>query len=565
MAVVPSAFSWFGCELRSCRFNRIVPVEWTIHQYQRRSCEFNFVQEGKLLSHRCTYVLSMRHLTWYALLCALVILMVMIPGCASTTKDGLPTPLTSGTVTTPVPATGSPSDLTNQGSPYAAVFRNGASFTPLASSQPRIGLEKISGVFSSPMMIASPDDGTGRIFVVDQIGLVRTITAGGTLLDEPFLDVRDRMVMLSTGYDERGLFSIAFHPDFRNNGRVFAFYSAPLRAGAPAGWSCTNRLSEFRISPDNTNTVDMSSEKVLLTVDKPQANHNGGPILFGPDDGYLYLALGDGGGSDDTGAGHTRNTGNAQDMSTMLGKILRIDVDKAGTGGTPYSVPQDNPFVGTAGILPEIYASGLRNPACMSFDYGAGHHLTTAVAGQRLFESVFVVTKGGNYGWNMREGTHCFDPANNAVPLARGCPVMGSRGEPLIGPIVELGHDVGTTIIGGYVYRGSALTGLNGSYIFGDWSKSFGGSGDGIILVSTPPAGYDISRYPAVLDAITPQDNQMWITQEVRISTSTNGRVNAFVRGFWEDADHEIYVLTSRTAGPDPALTSGEIWKLIPG
>jgi len=504
----------------------------------------------------------MTFLTRSALLYAIVVLLVMMAGCASTTQNGPPVP---SPVTTTVPATGSPTDLTNQGSPYAAMFSNGASSTPLAGGQPRIGLEKFSGGFSSPMMIASPDDGTGRIFVVDQIGLVRTVTAEGKLLDDPFLDVRDRMVGLTPGYDERGLFSIAFHPDFRNNSRVFVFYSAPLRAGAPAGWSCTNRLSEFRINPGDANTVDMSTEKILLTVDKPQSNHNGGPMLFGPDDGYLYLALGDGGGSDDTGAGHTRNTGNAQDMSTMLGKILRIDVDTAGTGGTPYSVPQDNPFVATAGILPEIYASGLRNPAYMSFDSGTGHHLTTAVAGQRLFESVFVVAKGGNYGWNIREGTHCFDPANNAVPPARGCPVTGSRGEPLIGPIVELGHDVGTTIIGGYVYRGSALPGLNGSYIFGDWSKAFGGSGDGTILVSTPPAGYDISRYPSELDAITPLDNQMWTTQEVRISTGTNGRVNAFVRGFWEDADHEIYVLTSRNAGPDPGSTNGEIWKLVPG
>jgi hypothetical protein len=415
------------------------------------------------------------------------------------------------------------------------------------------------------MMIASPGDGTGRIFVVDQIGLVRTITAEGRLLDEPFLDLRDRMVRLNAGYDERGLLSIAFHPDFRNTSRVFAFYSAPPGAGAPPGWSCTNRLSEFRIRPGDINTVDISSEKILLTVDKPQPNHNGGPMLFGPDDGYLYLALGDGGGSDDTGVGHTRDTGNAQDMSTMPGKILRIDVDRAGTGGTPYSVPQDNPFVDTAGILPEIYASGFRNPAYMSFDSGGGHHLTTAVAGQRLFESVFIVTKSGNYGWNIREGTHCFDPANNAVPPARECPFTGSRGEPLIGPVIELGHDVGTTIIGGYIYRGSALQGLNGSYIFGDWSKSFGGSGDGTILVSTPPSGYDISRYPSALDAITQQDNRMWSTQEIWISTSTNGRVNAFVRGFWEDADHEIYVLTSRTAGPDPSSTSGEIGKLVPG
>ena len=200
----------------------------------------------------------------------------------------------------------------------------------------------------------------------------------------------------------------------------------------------------------------------------------------------------------------------------------------------------------------------------MSFDSGAGHHLTTAVAGQRLFESVFIVTRGGNYGWNIREGTHCFDPANNADP-APACPVIGSRGEPLIGPIVELGHDVGTTIIGGFIYRGSALPALNGTYIYGDWSKAFGGSGDGTILVSSPPAGYDISQYPSEVSAISPQDNWMWSTQEVSITTSTNGRVNAFVRGFWEDADHEIYVLTSRNAGPDPAAMSGEIWKLVPG
>jgi glucose/arabinose dehydrogenase len=444
------------------------------------------------------------------------------------------------------------------------VFRNGASFTTFAPGQPRIGLEKIGGDLSSPVMMALPDDGSGRIFVVDQIGLVRIITADGKLPDTPFLDLRDRMVSLNTGYDERGLLSIAFHPDFRNHSRVFVYYSAPLRAGAPSGWSCTNRLSEFGITPGDANTADISSEKILLTVDKPESNHNGGPILFGPDDGYLYLALGDGGGADDTSAGHTPGTGNAQDMTTLLGKILRIDVDTPGAGGTPYSVPADNPFVGIAGILPEIYASGFRNPAYMSFDAGAGHHLTTGVAGQNLFESVFIVTKGGNYGWHIREGTHCFDPAHDAVPLSRACPVVGSRGEPLIGPIIELGHDAGNTIIGGSVYRGSALPALNGSYIFGDWSKSFGGSGDGSILVSTPPAGYTISSYPSAVKVITPKDNQMWTTQEFSISTSVNGRVNAFVRGFGEDAGHEIYVLTSRNAGPDPAVKSGEIWKIVP-
>jgi len=507
----------------------------------------------------------MRFLSRNVILPAIVILLVMTAGCASTPDSGLPagtTPARTGII--PGSTAGSQADLTNQNSPQAAVFRDGASYTTFAPGQPRIGLEKIGGGLSSPMMMAFPDDGSGRIFVVDQIGLVRIITADGKLLDTPFLDLRDHMVSLTAGYDERGLLSIAFHPDFRNHSRVFVYYSAPLRAGAPSGWSCTNHLSEFGITPGDANTADTNSEKILLTVDKPESNHNGGPILFGPDDGYLYLALGDGGGADDTSAGHTPGTGNAQDMTTLLGKILRIDVDTPGAGGTPYSVPADNPFVGTAGILPEIYASGFRNPAYLSFDAGTGHHLTTGVAGQNLFESVFIVTKGGNYGWHIREGTHCFDPANDAVPLPRACPVVGSRGEPLIGPVIELGHDVGNTIIGGSVYRGSALQALNGSYIFGDWSKSFGGSGDGSILISTPPAGYTISSYPSAVNAITPKDNQMWTTQEFSITTSTNGRVNAFVRGFGEDAGHEIYVLTSRNAGPDPAVKSGEIWKLVP-
>jgi len=500
------------------------------------------------------------------ILLATIILLAMTAGCASTPDTGLPagtTPAGTGTTSRTTTA-GNPADLTNQNSPLAAVFRNGASYTTFEPGQPRIGLEKISGGLSSPVMMAVPDDGSGRIFVVDQIGLVRIITTDGILLDTPFLDLRDRMVGLNRGYDERGLLSIAFHPDFRNSSLVFVYYSAPLRAGGPFGWSCTNHLSEFRVTPGNPDTADPGSEKILLTVDKPESNHNGGPILFGPDDGYLYIALGDGGGADDTGTGHTPGTGNAQDMTTMLGKILRIDIDTPGTKGTLYSVPQDNPFVGTAGILPEIYASGLRNPAYLSFDAGPGHHLTTGMAGQNLFEPVFIVTKGGNYGWHIREGTHCFDPANDAVPLSRACPTSGSRGEPLIGPVIELGHDVGNTIIGGAVYRGSALPVLNGSYIFGDWSKSFIGSGDGSLLVSTPPAGYGISRYPSAVNAITPQDNQMWTTQEFSIATSANGRVNAFVRGFGEDADHEIYVLTSRNAGPDPSGTGGEVWKLVP-
>jgi len=496
------------------------------------------------------------------ILAAVIAACVVATGCTSNQGNGATTPVLpaqtiQGTIGVPV-------DLTNQNSPLAATFRNGASYTPLVSPPQSISLEKIAGGFSSPMMIAVPNDGSGRMAVVDQIGLVKMLTPENRIVDTPFLDVRDRMVKLNAGYDERGLFSLAFHPDFKNNGRVFVYYSAPLRAGGPVGWSSTNRLSEFHVLPGNPDVVDMSSEKILLTVDKPYSNHNGGPLLFGPDDGYLYLALGDGGRADDTGIGHTPGTGNAQDGTTFLGKILRIDVDKPGEGGNNYAIPPDNPFVGTAGFAPEIYATGFRNPAYASFDSGGNHTLTTGVAGQALFESVFIVDKGGNYGWNIREGTHCFNPADDTKPAAVPCPVTGSHGEPLIGPIIETGHDVGNTVIGGYIYRGTAMPDLVGNYIFGHWSTGFT-QGDGTMLISTPTNGYDIGMYPPAVSNITPQDNRMWTTREFRLTNNPDGRIHAYVRGFGEDRDHELYVLTSMKSGPDPSATTGEIWKLVPG
>jgi len=492
---------------------------------------------------------------------ALVAACIAAAGCTGNQGNGAMTTVSPAVTMNTTP--GDQSGLTNQDSPQAAIFRDGASHTSLVPHQLNISLDTVAGGFSSPMMIALPGDGSGRMAVVDQIGIVRMITPDKKVMDEPFLDVRDRMVKLSSGYDERGLLSLAFHPDFRNNGRVFVFYSAPLRSGAPVGWSCTNLLSEFHVMAGKPDVVDMNSEKILLTVDKPYSNHNGGPLLFGPDDGYLYLALGDGGRADDTGTGHTPGIGNAQDGKTLLGKIIRIDIDKTPEGGSMYAIPPDNPFAGTAGIAPEIYATGLRNPAYASFDSGGNHALITAVAGQNLFESVFIVDKGGNYGWNIREGTHCFDPADNTKPPAGACPVTGSRGEPLIGPIIETGHDVGNTIIGGYLYRGTAIPELAGNYIFGEWSSGFT-SGDGTLLVSTPPDNYDISKYPSDAGKITPQDNRMWTTQEIRITNKPDGRIHLFVRGFGEDENHELYVLTSMKTGPDPAGATGQIWKIVP-
>lgn len=408
---------------------------------------------------------------------------------------------------------------------------------------PAVGLKLMAEGFTAPMELLSAGDGTGRMFLVDQIGEVKVIFENGTVLGTPFLDLRDRMVSLKPGYDERGLLGLAFHPDYAKNGRLFVLYSAPLRAGAPEGFDCTTHVSELTVSKDNPNTVNMSSERVLLQIDKPYMNHNGGTIAFGPD-GYLYIPLGDGGGANDAGSGHTQKTGNAQNTSTMLGKILRIDVDKPGMSAA-YSIPDDNPFVGRDGYLPEILAYGFRNPYGVSFDKGGNHSLYLADAGQNLWEEVDIVTKGGNYGWNIREGTHCFDP-NGPDTSPAACSDIGYKGEPLIGPMIEYdGHNINrTVVVGGYIYRGRALLQFEGVYIFGDWSSNFT-KGDGTLLVAMPAAA-----------------GALWNIEELKVSNNPSGRANAFVRSFGQDDDGEVYVLTSDVSGPTG--NTGKVYKIVP-
>ena len=399
-----------------------------------------------------------------------------------------------------------------------------------------IGLKLVASGFVAPMEFISSKD--GRMFVVDQIGLVKVITKDGKLQKEPFLDISDRMVKISPRYDERGLLGLAFHPDFARNGRVFVFYSAPLRSGAPEGWNCTNNLSEFRVLKDNPNMIDMNSEKVLLQIDKPQMNHNGGTIAFGPD-GYLYLPLGDGGGANDVGLGHVSG-GNAQNTSTLLGKILRIDVNvNTNNTGAAYGIPADNPFVNEKGFLPEIWAYGLRNPYRISFD-SAGR-LFVADAGQNLWEEVDIVSKGGNYGWNIREGTHCFDP-NSPKESPASCPDIGRKGEPLLGPVIEYDHNNRTVVVGGYLYEGKALMSLAGSYVFADWSSSF--------------AKIDGKLYMA-----KPAGEGLWKVEEIRVADRPGERINEYIRSLGQDDEGEIYVLTSDVGGPTG--DTGKIYKMV--
>lgn len=402
-------------------------------------------------------------------------------------------------------------------------------------SAPVVGLKLVASGFAAPMEFISSRD--GRMFLVDQIGVIKVMAKDGSMRELPFLDIRDRMVKLSAGYDERGLLGMAFHPDFARNGRIYVFYSAPLRSDAPAGWSCTNNLSEFTVSKDDPNMIDMKTEKVLLEIDKPQTNHNGGTIVFGPD-GYLYVPLGDGGGANDVGMGHVAG-GNAQDTSSLLGKILRLDVNNS-SAGKAYGIPADNPFVNKEGYLPEIWAYGLRNPYRITFD-SAGR-LFAADAGQNLWEEADLIEKGGNYGWNIREGTHCFDP-NSPDASPASCPDVGSKGEPLIAPIIEYDHSNRTVIVGGYFYEGKDLMAFMGSYVFADWSSSFA-KGDGKLYMADPA------------------EAGLWKMEEIRVEGRPGERINEYVRSFGQDDQGEIYVLTSDAGGPTG--DTGKIYKMIP-
>jgi glucose/arabinose dehydrogenase len=413
---------------------------------------------------------------------------------------------------------------------------------PPPPSGAAIGLQLVAGGLVAPVKLVPAPDGTGRLFVVDQIGEIRLIDAAGALLPTSFLDVRARLVTLDSSYDERGLLGLALHPGFASNGRFFVFYTAPRGGDLPAEFDSETHVSEFRVSGD-PNRADSASERLILRIGKPQSNHNGGDLAFGPD-GFLYISVGDGGGANDSGAGHSPNLGNGQDLSTLLGKILRIDVNS----GDPYGIPPDNPFVSRAGARPEIFAYGFRNPFRFSFDPGGSRRLFVADVGQNLFEEVDIVVAGGNYGWNIREGAHCFSTQNPSSP-PESCASTGVDGAALIDPIVEYPHNdpaggpQGLAVIGGHVYRGAAVTTLDGQYVLGDWSRGFFSAGGSLFAATEGLDG-------------------RWTLSEFTVAGAAGGRLGSFVLGFGQDVAGEVYVLTSHDSGPSG--TTGRVLKLVP-
>jgi glucose/arabinose dehydrogenase len=298
-----------------------------------------------------------------------------------------------------------------------------------------VRLVEVASGLSSPLYLTAPS-GDPRLFVVEQPGRIRVIK-NGALLPTPFLDVTAKV----TSGGERGLLSVAFHPQYASNGLLYVNYTD--RNG-------DTRVERYHVSAD-ADRADPASAHLVLAVAQPYANHNGGLVMFGPD-GKLYVGMGDGGSGGDP-------LGNGQNLSTLLGKLLRLDVDAA----DPYAVPAGNPFAGQAGRRGEIWALGLRNPWRFSFDRDSGL-LFVADVGQDAWEEVNVVpasAAGLNYGWKTMEATHCYSPST-------GCATGG-----LVLPVLEYSHADGCSITGGFVYRGSALPALKGTYFYSDYCEGF--------------------------------------------------------------------------------------------
>ncbi len=352
-----------------------------------------------------------------------------------------------------------------------------------AERPPALRLEELARGLKQPVYLTH--DGTPRTFIVEQAGRVRLIESG-KLAKQPYLDIVKRV----TSGGECGLLSIAFHPNFAENGYLYVNYTAKLKK------QLQTIVARFQAEPGATR-VDPATEQILLTFDQPFSNHNGGQLKFGPD-GMLYVGTGDGGSANDP-------EGNGQKPDTLLGKILRIDVDGSQSG---YTVPNDNPFAGKPAYRPEIWATGLRNPWRFTFDRATGDCYTGDV-GQNLYEEINLIVKGGNYGWRIREATHAFQG--------------GAMQPDFIDPIAEYGRDKGQSVTSGYVYRGVQFPQLTGWFLYADYASG---------------------RFWALKQ----QDGKVLANEEIEVTfTDKTGKDRPTLNrvqtaSFGEDADGEHYV-----------------------
>jgi glucose/arabinose dehydrogenase len=388
---------------------------------------------------------------------------------APVATSALPTPI----VTTPVPQPTPTSVPTAE--PVIPIG------TPSAPLPGVYGLEEVGSGFAKPLYLTyAPGDASGRLFIVEQNGTV-AIMRDGQRQEPLFLDIRDRV---GSNANEQGLLSIAFDPEYTANGIFYVYYTD--KGGDTV-------VARYRVSADNPDAAAADSEEILLQVGQPYGNHNGGLIKFGPD-GYLYVSLGDGGSGGDP-------QGHGQNLRTLLGTLLRIDVR---TGGA-YVVPEDNPFVGRAEVLPEIWSWGLRNAWRFSFDRATGDLFIADVGQNKLEEVSFQPadsTGGENYGWKAYEGSEPYGNDSNREGMVR---------RELVFPIAEYGRNEGCSVTGGYVYRGINLPELVGNYIFGDYCS-------GIVWT------------------LTPQEDGAWLRTVLLEAPSE-------ITSFGEDAQGEVYVI----------------------
>ncbi len=373
---------------------------------------------------------------------------------------------------------------------YSCGPRHVTTKTIPADSSIHLKLELITDGLSAPVGMAVAGDGSNRLFVIEQKGIVRIIK-DGRLMPQPFLDISTLVDHGSESYSEMGLLGIAFHPKYKQNGKFYLYYSAPANS---ASMDHISIVGEFRVSASDPNRAD-TAQRIVMRIPQPESNHNGGQLAFGPD-GFLYIGLGDGGGGGDKHG----PIGNGQNRDTWLGKILRIDINTA----PEYAIPGDNPFSRSGG-KPEIWAWGLRNPWRFSFDRENGQ-LFCGDVGQNEFEEIDIIEKGKNYGWRIMEAGHCYENDN--------C----DTGDMVL-PISEYSHAEGNSVTGGYVYRGKKYPQMQGRYVFGDWSGK-------IFILS--------------------REELSWVRSRLEPSDKKEYNVNSF----GEDEAGELYLLGQLNTGP---------------
>ena len=412
----------------------------------------------------------------------------------------------------------------------------------------QLKLLTVASGLRAPVDVSSPGDGSGRLFIVQQTGQIR-ILKNGNFFPTPFLNVANRMVNLMPDYDERGLLGFAFHPDFNNRfasgfHKIYTYTSEPVTRPAdftvpdPSPFDSQSVIAEWKVSATNRNLIDPATRREIMRIDQPQFNHKGGQLAFRASDRYLYISLGDGGNANDVGNGHNPTKGNAQDKSTVLGKVLRIDpLDPALTTGSPdaisangkYRIPHTNPFVFQAGSVDEIFVWGLRNPFRFGFDTNSDR-LIIADVGQNNIEEINIGVSGKNYGWNRKEGTFRFNRTDGTIRI-------DSNPNPnFTDPVAEYSHFDGIAVIGGYVYRGTQLPLLAGKYVFGDL---FGPEvGNGRLFFT---------------------NLQMGVIREFQIEQ--NPLVGSFLKGIGRDDTGELYLLIDSNIGPSGQ--GGKVLKIV--